>query len=424
MLLYFNVCFNKFNKETLFRIMIMAVPWTKKYEPRHSSEVQGQNKAVENIIYFIKNYKTQKNKALLLYGPTGCGKTSTVHAVANELNLELIEVNASDTRNSESVESTIGNASKQMSLFMKQKIILIDEIDGVAGREDRGGLSTIIKIIKESSFPIILTANDPFDSKFSGLRKECEMVEFRTLAYTSIHSYLKKICEKESIEADTEDLKALARRLGGDLRGAITDLQTLTGKTKNLDKESLDELSGRHQTESILKALMVIFKTTNPDIAITALDNVDEDLNKSLLWIDENLPKEYTKPLDRYRAYDKISRSDVFSGRIRRWQHWRFLVYVNALLTAGVAVSKDEKYPDFVAYKPTTRILKLWRAKMKNEKKKALAEKMSKKLHSSKKQIIKDTLPYLKKIMKNTETNKKIIKEFDLNKDEVGFLLQ
>ncbi|MEA3429866.1 MAG: replication factor C large subunit [Nanoarchaeota archaeon] len=399
------------------------IPWTRKHSPKNSLEVQGQNKAVENIKYFIQNFKGQKKKAILIYGPTGCGKTSSVHAIANELNLELIEVNASDTRNSEAVESIIGNASKQMSLFMKQKVILIDEIDGIAGRQDRGGLSSIIKIIKKSAFPIILTANNPFESKFSGLRKECETVEFKTLAYTSVYCYLKKICEKENIEADPEDIKTLARRLGGDLRGAITDLQTLTNQTKKLDKESLDELSGRHQTESMIKALMKIFKTTNADIAITALDNVNEDLDKTKLWIDENLPKEYTKPLDLYRAYDKLSKSDVFNGRIRRWQHWRFMVYMNILLTAGIAVSKDEKYQQFIPYRPTTRILKLWRANLKNAKKKAIAEKLSEKIHGSIKRINKD-IPYMKLFFKNQETAKKMIKEFKLNKDEISFLSQ
>lgn len=399
----------------------MTIPWTKKYAPKKSFEVQGQNKAVEEVKTFIQNYKDQKKKALLIYGPTGCGKTSSVHAIANELDLELIEINASDTRNTNSVEKTIGNASKQMSLFMKPKVILIDEIDGVAGREDRGGLSSMIKIIKQSSFPIILTANNPFDSKFSSLRKECETVEFKRLAYTSVCSYLKKICEKEGIDADTDDLKSLSRRLGGDLRGAITDLQTLTNKTRKLHKESLDELSGRHQTESMLKALMKILKTTNPDIAIGALDNVDEDLPKALLWIDENLPKEYTKPKDLYNAYDKLSKADVFNGRIRRWQHWRFLVYVNMLLTAGVAISKEEKYPDFIPYRPTTRILKIWRANMKKAKKKAVAEKLAEKIHGSARQIMSD-LPFIKKIFSDKENSEKMIKEFKLNKEEVSFL--
>ena len=34
----------------------------------------------------------------------GCGKTTTAHALAKELNLEIIEVNASDARNKDQIE--------------------------------------------------------------------------------------------------------------------------------------------------------------------------------------------------------------------------------------------------------------------------------------------------------------------------------
>ncbi|MBW3015332.1 replication factor C large subunit [Candidatus Woesearchaeota archaeon] len=401
----------------------MSIPWTRKYEPKSSSEVQGQDKSVQAIKDFIQNFSKSKVKALLLYGPTGCGKTAAVHAVANELGLELLEVNASDSRNTSSIEDTVGSASKQMSLFGRGKVILVDEVDGLAGREDRGGVSQIIKVIKETGFPIILTANDPFDSKLSSLRKVCELVQFRTLAYTSVYNYLKKVCNSESIDYDEDDLKSLARRLGGDLRGAITDLQTLTNKTKKLDKEALDELSGRRQTESMIKALMKIFKTTDPEIALTALDNVDEDLSKAFLWIDENLPKEYTKAEDLYRAYDALSKADVFNGRIRKWQHWRFLVYISNLLTAGVAIAKDEKYKGFCSYQPTKRILKLWQANMKNQKKKAIAAKIAVVTHSSARQVIKHSYPFFKQIfMQNPEKAEVLAREFDLDKDEVAYL--
>ena len=117
-----------------------------------------------------------------------------------------------------------------------------------------------------------------------------------------------------------------------------------------------------------------------------------------MLWIDENLPKEYTNPEELAAAYDCLSKADVFLGRIRRWQHWRFLVYANALATAGVATAKKEKYQKFVPYTPTTRILKLWRAKMKYMKRKAIAEKIADKTHISTRKAIQDMVPFVKAI--------------------------
>ncbi len=398
-------------------------PWSIKYQPNSSSKIKGQNKAIAQLNEFIKNFPGKK-KAALIYGPPGCGKTSSVYAVGTEFNLELIEVNASDVRNKDSLHKKLRPAISQRSLFSKGKLILVDEVDGIAGNADRGGLSELAKLIDKTHFPIIITANDPWDKKFSTIRKKSEMIEFRTLSYLTVHSVLKNIADNESIRYDETALTSIARRVGGDLRGAINDLQTLSEHTKLLNKEDVDELSGRRQKETMINALMRIFKTTNPDVALPALNNVDEEIDQVFLWIDENLPKEYKKADDLARAYDNLSLADVFRGRIKRRQHWRFLVYINNLLTAGIALAKKEKYSGFNKYTRTTRILKLWMFNQKNAKRKAIAAKIAEKTHTSSKRVIQDTLPYVKLIYKrNANMANKLSKYFDFNKEEVAYLV-
>src|SRR3989338_8658718 len=92
------------------------------------------------LLDFVSNYSKQKKRALLLHGPSGTGKTAAIHALAKKLNLELVEVNASDYRKADEIELKIGGAVKQMSLFGTGKLIFIDEVDGFAGNEDRGGI--------------------------------------------------------------------------------------------------------------------------------------------------------------------------------------------------------------------------------------------------------------------------------------------
>jgi replication factor C large subunit len=398
------------------------IPFTKKYVPKSLKDIKGHDKSARELKEIITNFKKQKKKATWVYGPSGSGKTSIAYAMANEFNYEIIEVNASDSRNKDEINQKVGGAILQHSLFSKGKIILVDEIDGLSGMKDRGGMQALIKLIEKSQFPIILTATNPWDYKFNSLRKKCNLIELEPIGYLDITSVLKDICSKENIKYELDVLKSLARRAGGDCRAAVNDLQTLTELTKELTKESLDELEQRSQEESMPNALLRVFKTTDPKVAIGAFDNIKEDLSQQLLWIDENLPHEYSKPEDLARAYDKISKADVFNRRIRRWQHWRFLVYINALITAGVAVSKDEKYKKFVKYKPTGRILKLWWAKQKSMKKKAIAAKIAEKTHSSTKDIIKD-IEYFKTIFKkNKEMGNNIAEYADLSKEEVIWL--
>jgi replication factor C large subunit len=207
-------------------------------------------------------------------------------------------------------------------------------------------------------------------------------------------------------------LKTLARRACWDLRAAITDFQILVDKDKKLSKESIDELSERERKENIMNALRLVLKTTDPNVAIKAFDSVEEDFDQCALWVDENLPAEYEKPEDLARAYDYLSKADIMNRRIKRWQHWRFLVYIKSYLTAGIAVSKDEKYKKFVPYRPTTRLLKLWRAKMKYH-------------HTSTRRIVQDVLPYMQAAMKkNRKLCDELADEFELGKEEIAWLVK
>ena len=131
----------------------------KKYSIKYIKDLISNKKEVEKIIDFVKNYKNQEKRSLIINGPTGSGKTSIVYAISNDLNLEILELNSSDFRDENSIKSIIGNASKQQSLFFKSKIILLDEIEGIYGVNDRGFYPTISEIIDNTAFPIILTTS-------------------------------------------------------------------------------------------------------------------------------------------------------------------------------------------------------------------------------------------------------------------------
>jgi len=396
--------------------------FTSKYKPKNTSEVIGQDEQLKEIKKNITDYNKKKTKkALLVYGPSGTGKTSTIHALAKELDLEIIEVNASDSRNTDSLEQKILPAIKQQSLFGKGKIILIDEIDGISGNQDRGGVPTLIKFIEESSFPIILTANDPWDQKFSSLRKKTVMIQYKTINILAMVKHLKEVCIKEGIKIEDDALSVLSRRNQGDLRAALNDLENISSSNKNIKKENIEDTSEREREETIINALLKIFKTKDPAIALRAFDNVDEDINKIFLWIDENLSKEYTNEEDLAMAYNQLSEADVFFGRIRRWQYYRYYAYIYDILSAGIALSKKEKNPDYIQYKPTSRILKIWMANQKNAKRKSIALKLAANTHTSASKAFHD-MPYIKAMSKDKKLMGKIADELKLEKEEIEWL--
>ncbi len=386
--------------------------FTEKYRPGSLNEIEGQESAVNQISRLVK-----ERRPILIYGPTGTGKTAAAIALANGLGFDVIEVNASDTRNKDAIKEIVGNAAKQQSLFSSGKLILVDELDGIEGREDRGGLTELASILDEKQkHPIIFIANDPWDSKFSTLRKKCTMVEFHHLNYLSITSILKKIAHRENIDAEVETLQDIARRSAGDARAAINDMESLSMGKKGIKKEDIEIIGTREKEESIFQALRLVFKSKDPNEVLGAFNQVDMDMDEIIFWLDENMPLEY-RGEDLAKGYEALSKADVFKGRIRRWQYWRFLVYISNLITAGVALAKKEKSPGFVGYKRTSRILKMWMAKQKNQKRKAIAEKIGKNIHCSKNKTVRDVLPFVKEIYKN-----KVKLDFELDEDEIEWL--
>ncbi len=199
-----------------------------KYAPRSLKEFVNQEKAVKRVLSFLRNFGKERVKALLLYGPPGTGKTCLVRALARDLKYDLIELNASDKRDAREIRKVIGNAVAQRSLSGRPKLILLDEIDGIQGREDRGGVSEVIKIIQATNYPIILTANDPYNPKLRGLRNYVELVEFKKLGKRDLRKILERICKKEGIKFEPSALDLIITFSKGDARSAINDLEMVS----------------------------------------------------------------------------------------------------------------------------------------------------------------------------------------------------
>jgi len=395
--------------------------WIKKYFPTKKDELFGNSGSYSLLKDFVQNY-SKKSKPLFIYGGVGNGKTSAVYSVANELGYELVELNASDSRSSSSISELLSGVLNQGSLFGASKLILIDELDGLSGTKDRGAVPLIAKSIVSSKYPVVLVSQDAYDDKLKPLRKISELVEFLPLSSEEIYLLLKKICVSEKVSFEEDALQQIARISGGDARAAVNDLQSIVSLGK-ISKESVSFIGERNTTKKIENALTRIFKTTDISVALPAFDDVTEDLDQVFLWVEENLPKEYLDPEHLSFAFDNISLADVFRGRIRRWQYYRFYVYCYNLMTAGIALAKDKKYSSKIKYSPTSRLLKIWIYNNANAKKKSIAQKVAAKTHTSQRSAFSSVVPFLQVIFKNNKAlSDKFSKEFDFVEEEISWL--
>jgi replication factor C large subunit len=366
-----------------------------KYRPKSLKDFVNQKEALAKFLEWYKKWKPG-SKAALLYGKPGTGKTCLVEAFARDENLELIQMNASDTRSKKQIEEVFGYASSVASFFKKGRIFLIDEVDGIAGKEDAGGISAIIKIIKESKHPVVLTANDPYDPNLRFLRQYCELIPFSGIPVWDIEKKLKEICEREGIEYDKEVLRQLAKRSEGDLRAAINDLETVASGKNKINLKDLDVLGFREREKDMFEALKILFKTSSFNAARLSVADVDLEPENIMLWIEENIANEYEKPDEIAKAYEALAKADLFRARIINRNYWKLMRYMNDLMTAGVSLAKSEMYRKFVKYQFPSKIRYLSSIKEEREEEKEKLQKLSKILNCSTKKVKKEFLPFFK----------------------------
>lgn len=321
-------------------------PWVERFRPTSIGDITGNRSAVDKLLKWLKSWKKRipKQRAAFLYGPPGTGKTVSVQALAKELGYDLLEVNASDYRTKNRLEELIGRAALQtVSVLGKRRMILFDEMEGVSGRQDRGGITAIANIIKETRSPVILiatTISENMEEKFRPLRGKSLLIEFKPIPFTDILDRLQTITEIVGVQVDEEVLVTIAMRIG-DLRSAINDLESIARGKERVSIDEVEWLGERDRKEYTPEVLMRIFSAKTLIEARKAVSTSLISYDDLFDWIYENMPLVLDDPHDLARGLDALSRADIYQNRARRSQAYRLLKYMFDEMTGGVALARS-----------------------------------------------------------------------------------
>ncbi len=405
----------------------MHAAWTVKHKPKSTAEIIGNPSAIKTLSDWLQSWNKgiPKKRAAFLYGSPGVGKTVSVEVLAHDLNMELVEKNASDYRTEDAIKRFAGLASQYASLFGGKRIILLDELDGLMGNADKGGVKAITNIIKTARSPAVLIANNAYDPRFRTLRSYCLLIDFKKPNSSSVAKRLNYICTREGIQADEDALKFLAQRSGGDVRSAVIDLQALAQGKKHLTYDDVSWLAYRDRQESIFNVLKMIVYGRTSYGAKQAVNMTDVDIDMLFEWIYENVPAHFTDPHDLVQAMDALSMADVYRGRIRASQDWSFTRYVIDYMSAGVAMARqNSKVQGWIPFKFPSRIMMLSRSKAQRALRKSIGLKIRRKCHISAARASAEVMPYLRIIFKNDVHNAAgIAKWLDLDEEMVEYIV-
>jgi replication factor C large subunit len=322
-------------------------PWTDQYRPKSKEEVVGNREAVDQLDKWIRSWanKPPKKRAVFVYGPPGTGKTAAIQALAAEKGYDLLEINASDSRTKNRIEEVLGKAAGQtVTVFGRPRMILLDEMEGVSGQKDRGGIAAISNVIKTTRIPIVLVATtigENMETKFRPLRSKATLIEFQPVPFGEVYKSLERISRENGVEVHPEALDALAYRSRGDLRSAINDLETVAkGKTEvdACDIEWMGERDRQDYTPNIINRIFSARSLWEARQTISQSMIPYEDLFD---WIYENLPLVVDEPGERLQALETLAKAAIYQRRARS-SNYRLLKYMFNLMTGGVAFSRTK----------------------------------------------------------------------------------
>ena len=396
--------------------------WTDKYRPKSFDDVVGNVKQKKIIQDWVEKWKNNDPQPpLLLIGPAGTGKTTIAHIIAEEFS-EYIELNASDKRSHDLLMSTIGESANTYSLFgNNRKLIIMDEVDGIHGTNDRGGTKALNKIIKESKQPIVMMANDFYSNKLTTIKKNALVVKMDKIKSPSINKYLRDVVLKnEGIEADPEVLKKLAKRSSGDLRSSINTLQALVENGGELTEETLESTSQKDNTSTIFDTVTRVLKSKNPEHVKRSMFENTEDPTLVMEYIAENIPREYESNKEVKKAYEMISQADLYFGRTRSSQYYGYWKYASDFMGVGVSSSKNDTYRKYSKIITPMSFSLMGRTRGKRALRERIASKMEEKMHISL-QVAYTVFPYFEIMFENDKLAWEISDFLELEDDEIKF---
>ncbi|XP_054059579.1 replication factor C subunit 1 isoform X3 [Rissa tridactyla] len=346
--------------------------WVDKYKPVSLKAIigqQGEQSCANKLLRWLRNWnkstsedgqaKTNKTggkddgtgfKAALLSGPPGVGKTTTASLVCKELGYSYVELNASDTRSKNSLKEVVAESLNNTSIkdfcsgtsssVSGKHVLIMDEVDGMAGNEDRGGIQELIGLIRHTKIPIICMCNDRNHPKIRSLVHYCFDLRFQRPRLEQIKGAMMSIAFKEGLKIPPPAMQEIILAANQDIRQVLHNLNMWCAKDKSLTYDEAKTDAGRAKKDIKLGPFDVVrkvFATGEEASRMSLIDKSDlffHDYSLAPLFVQENYV--HVKPaaaggnLKKHlvllsRAADSICDGDIVDKQIRSKQNWNLL---------------------------------------------------------------------------------------------------
>ncbi|KAM9678972.1 replication factor C subunit 1 isoform 5-T5 [Trichechus inunguis] len=259
---------------------VESLLWVDKYKPTSLKTIigqQGDQSCANKLLRWLQNWHKSPSedkkhaakfgkfagkddgssfKAALLSGPPGVGKTTTASLVCQELGYSYVELNASDTRSKNSLKEIVSESLNNTSIkgfysggavhsASTRHALIMDEVDGMAGNEDRGGIQELIGLIKHTKIPIICMCNDRNHPKIRSLVHYCFDLRFQRPRVEQIKGAMMSIAFKEGLKIPPPAMNEIILGANQDIRQVLHNLSMWCAQSKALTYDQAKADSSR-----------------------------------------------------------------------------------------------------------------------------------------------------------------------------------
>ena len=317
------------------------------------SEFVGNENSRKKVVEWLVKW-SDGSKPLLLVGPPGVGKTSFVHALCREFDIDLIELNASDTRNKNLLAQVIFPIFSNASLTGKNFLLFLDEIDGISNREDSGGLDFLLDLFKEPSIRVVMAANKSNEA-IKKISKVSKTITFSPIPPRLSMLYLDRILRLQNSSMKLEDRIAVVRNCFGDIRSLLNAAQVMkagytTTKNPVLDIDIENMINYFFSSTTFEEALDIVQRA---DISYSdpRFGQSSEDRRKDILgaFFSSIVMSKIDIPTITL-LLDRLSELDVILSRSLVMRNWKILRYFPLILTKSLFYESRNKYIRYNRY--------------------------------------------------------------------------
>src|SRR5919199_1053068 len=320
--------------------------WSEIYRPARVQDMIGNEDERLTVMKWLSAW-VSGSKPLLLIGPPGVGKTTLVHALARQLDYDLIEMNASDTRNRDQLELLIAPILVNTSIFGKKTLLFLDEVDGISGREDTGGIESILRLMKKPSIPVIMAANNK-DAKIKELAKLSKTIQFNGVTPRLLMLLLDSVIRERGKKLSISEKSAIVDKAHGDIRLLLNILQAkLSGydktTTSKAEIEIAEAINGFFQAENedTARSFLLSADANYPDPRFGL--STEERRKDKLSALFSSIVSSHIDILTVADMLDVLSKADIIVGRTGRKRQWSLLRYIDYIIAKDLFEKSQNK---------------------------------------------------------------------------------